>query len=667
MLIDGIFPVAAIVALFFAGGFYWSNPQRPLNVATSVLFAYVALYLATLFALFRSGDGAVFLYRAAHSMSSMMPLVCWFAIRACSHPETVYRDLFAPRRSSGWLVALITLFTGIMCFTPAFIAPGTEVILTNFRWGFYFNYIAIIGLVGVVWDGSRALRTLTGIRKVELQVMVIASLAALVAFSCSYIASLLHNQAIGRISPLMACCCMGVAAWGVTRKRILDARQLFITLGAYGVMFVASVSLLYLSQRPMPIPPWIALCLATLLNFILLVYGHKLAQFYLRSFESGANDKTRLSMSELAQDLSPASVLARAENILLSWGRCLECRILTFQRDSYVCAEPRTLLPSALQEHLLKSEGWATPEKLERERPTSEIEALLAFLRLYRMGIVVTTPAAGGETAIVVALAERRSKRPFTYLDAVRLKEWTGLLTTSISRAQLSEKTRHSERLATMGFLGAGFAHEIRKALSPVKEFFEKGREAGSFPEVLSDLAPLARGETERIEDMVGQMLMITNPRELNLLRADTRGLVERCVEIQRPKASREQVSLVLANEDMPLIAMVDKSLEQVLINLISNAIEAIAQHTACAVREVRVGARHTRGFVDIFVSDSGPGVSPLVKEKLFQPFVTGKATGTGLGLMLSRSIAEAHGGTLSLEDSSPGATFVLSLPLHVS
>jgi two-component system sensor kinase FixL len=98
-----------------------------------------------------------------------------------------------------------------------------------------------------------------------------------------------------------------------------------------------------------------------------------------------------------------------------------------------------------------------------------------------------------------------------------------------------------------------------------------------------------------------------------------------------------------------------------VVVNLVRNAIEAMEASTA---RELTVSTHARPGAVEIIVADTGPGIAPEVAERLFQPFVTSKATGLGLGLSICRELVEAHGGQLAASPRANGGTvFVVRLP----
>jgi C4-dicarboxylate-specific signal transduction histidine kinase len=140
--------------------------------------------------------------------------------------------------------------------------------------------------------------------------------------------------------------------------------------------------------------------------------------------------------------------------------------------------------------------------------------------------------------------------------------------------------------------------------------------------------------------------------------------LLEGVADAARPGANRIGVTIMVhADANLPDLAGDRLQLETVLHNLVQNAIDALAEQHG--PRIVRLAATLGDGKVlRITVADSGPGVSPDMLPNLFEPLATSKVHGLGLGLAISRTIVEAHGGKLALESTATGATFCLTLPV---
>ena len=140
--------------------------------------------------------------------------------------------------------------------------------------------------------------------------------------------------------------------------------------------------------------------------------------------------------------------------------------------------------------------------------------------------------------------------------------------------------------------------------------------------------------------------------------------LIEAGLAPLRARLERHRINVSIDLEpDVPALLVDRVQLEMVVHNVLRNAVDAITEAES-AVREITIGARRAQaGFVALTVEDSGPGVKPEIAEQLFKSFVTSKKEGTGLGLAVSRSIVERHGGRLWLDASGPGARFMITAP----
>ncbi|HEX5819699.1 MAG TPA: ATP-binding protein [Gemmatimonadales bacterium] len=226
----------------------------------------------------------------------------------------------------------------------------------------------------------------------------------------------------------------------------------------------------------------------------------------------------------------------------------------------------------------------------------------------------------------------------------------------------------HATRSAALGTLATSLAHELNQPLAALTSFVQAaahllgdgdGRQ-GEVKEALRRSAELA----EKASEIVRRMRRLVQHRAPHLEPMDLRVVLGTVMDLLRRDAAVAQVELRLGPGAGPAVVQGDRiQLEQVLVNLVRNAIEASAVGEG-GHRFVTLATRAARRRVEVSIEDSGPGIRADVLERLFEPFVTTKPTGTGLGLTISRSIVEAHGGALRVERTGPeGTTFVVTLP----
>jgi two-component system, NtrC family, sensor kinase len=213
-----------------------------------------------------------------------------------------------------------------------------------------------------------------------------------------------------------------------------------------------------------------------------------------------------------------------------------------------------------------------------------------------------------------------------------------------------------SEKLAGIGRLSAGVAHEINNPLGVILGYAKLlARRAA--PEMVEDLAVIEE-ETLRAKEIVEGLLDLSRPMPAGAERVDLRALTDDVVARLRDARLLDGVDVTV--DGAATAPGHPEKLRQVLVNLVRNAAEAAGSGGRVAVS---VGQRD--GAAEVAVEDSGPGLDPAVRGRLFEPFFTTKPRGTGLGLAVSRAIAQAHGGELAADAArGGGARFALRLPL---
>ena len=234
-------------------------------------------------------------------------------------------------------------------------------------------------------------------------------------------------------------------------------------------------------------------------------------------------------------------------------------------------------------------------------------------------------------------------------------------------RKELAGKNRQlqrRERLAALGELAAGVAHEIRNPLGGIRLF------ASLLRRDLSDRGDAVRlvdkiiNGVSRLESIVGNILEFGRPRQAMPMEVDPLAVVREVVELASPRARQNEVAVRLPENAVPLTLITDESmLQRALLNLMLNAIDAAGQNGG--QRWVQVECRdELPDHVVIRVSDSGPGIPEESLERIFNPFFTTKGTGTGLGLAIVHQISETLGGSIqAMNRPGGGAAFVLRLP----
>jgi two-component system sensor histidine kinase TtrS len=224
-------------------------------------------------------------------------------------------------------------------------------------------------------------------------------------------------------------------------------------------------------------------------------------------------------------------------------------------------------------------------------------------------------------------------------------------------------------RLSTLGEMASGIAHELNQPLTAISTNAQASirilESDSSNIDVCIDVMERIAAQADRAGEIIRQLRRLVRKEPLERTEGNVNDLVNAVVVLIWPDVRRESVRLELdLDESLPSIPLQPIQIEQVILNLARNAIEALSEKKG-GERKLFIGTRNTAGrSIAVIVRDNGPGVKPELANILFDPFVTTKSQGMGLGLSISYGIIEAHGGKLSLNPAcDEGAEFNFYLP----
>jgi signal transduction histidine kinase len=226
-------------------------------------------------------------------------------------------------------------------------------------------------------------------------------------------------------------------------------------------------------------------------------------------------------------------------------------------------------------------------------------------------------------------------------------------MTSSLRRTLREQSSRES--LAAMGEFAASLAHEVRNPLTAVKIDLQYLEERIGEDEALRD--PLLRSlrEIDRLDATVGDALSVVR-RADGERRLDVWRPIEAAIYASRPEFEQRGVALELSGSESEYTVFGDPAaLEQLFLNLLLNAAEASSRGARTFIT-----VTSESDSIAIRLEDEGPGISPNVRERIFEPLFSTKESGTGLGLTIARRIVEAHRGELEIHEGSKGGTIVL-------
>ncbi|HUJ27662.1 MAG TPA: ATP-binding protein [Myxococcales bacterium] len=225
---------------------------------------------------------------------------------------------------------------------------------------------------------------------------------------------------------------------------------------------------------------------------------------------------------------------------------------------------------------------------------------------------------------------------------------------------QMEEAVRRADRLAVVGGLAAGLAHEIRNPLASMCGSIEVLGGSPHLSEQERKLMRVVLGESQRLEQLVKEFLSFARPASPELTALPGARAVAETVELFKPEAAGRGIEVETSADESLMVRADARQFRQVLWNLLGNAADATPSGGRVQVRLARAN-----GHALLEVADSGEGISQEDLGRIFDPFFTTKERGTGLGLAIVHRIVEAHGGELSVRsEPGKGSTFRVALPL---
>jgi two-component system sensor kinase FixL len=295
---------------------------------------------------------------------------------------------------------------------------------------------------------------------------------------------------------------------------------------------------------------------------------------------------------------------------------------------------------------------------LERYRRTGE-------RRIIGIGRVVVGQRKDGSTfpmELSVGEANQTSQRLFTGF----VRDLTERQLTERRLHELQDGLLHVSRVRSMGQMAAALAHELNQPLTATANYIRAALRLLAMPQPNLERARQAMHraveQTQRSGDIIRRLRAFVTRGEVARQPESIAQLVEEASALALVGAKERGVKVMISlASELPQASVDRVQIQQVLLNLIRNAMEAM---DASKVRELTVAAAGSADYVQISVSDTGSGVPPEIATRLFQPFVTTKPEGMGIGLSVCRTIIEAHGGRLWMEPTpAGGSVFHFTVP----
>ena len=309
-----------------------------------------------------------------------------------------------------------------------------------------------------------------------------------------------------------------------------------------------------------------------------------------------------------------------------------------------------------------------------RPQPQDQVpaEAVLAAAEvlgsLRESAVVMPIRTEQGALVGLLVVADDRIGDAFSPEDVALFETLAAQIGVVVENSRLYAKMKERDRLAVLGQLAAGLAHEIRNPLGAIKGaaqlLAEPNPGAKGLDEASAEFLGIILEEVERLDGVVGSVLDLARANRDVVPPIDVNGVIRRTLQVLSSEWTDGKVTIETElAEELPRTAIAPEQLRQVIMNLLRNAVQALRREgTVRVVSRQRQRGKET--FVAISVSDDGPGISRVALKKIFLPFFTTKDDGTGLGLAICQRIVQDAGGRIEVRSrEGEGATFDVLLP----
>jgi two-component system sensor histidine kinase HydH len=291
-----------------------------------------------------------------------------------------------------------------------------------------------------------------------------------------------------------------------------------------------------------------------------------------------------------------------------------------------------------------------------------------AVLGPLRSAVVIGIRTEGRQLLGLLVVADDRIRDAFSPEDMALLEALSAAIGVVVENSRLYTELKTRDRLAVLGRMAAGLAHEIRNPLGAIKGaaqlLADPSPGATELDEPAREFVGIILEEVERLDRVVGSVLDLARQSTEVVAPVDVNAVVQRTLQVMSAEWTEEGFGVDHELDyALPRAAIAPEQLQQVLMNLLRNAMEAMGGEGRAKVK-TRVRRSPTGTFVEVAVTDTGPGISPSALPSIFMPFFTTKHDGTGLGLAISERIVQSAGGRIELRtEEGKGSTFLVVLP----
>jgi signal transduction histidine kinase len=312
-------------------------------------------------------------------------------------------------------------------------------------------------------------------------------------------------------------------------------------------------------------------------------------------------------------------------------------------------------------------------EELAKGVNISEINEVIKKMSLLEAEVSIPF-ISKGQLIGMINLSHKFNKDIYSHEDIELLSTLANQTAVAIENARLYEDlkrsksyVRRADRLASLGTLTAGLAHEIRNPLVAIKTLTQLLPERLDDEEFRTQFLQIASGEVDRISSLVTELLDFARPSDPKLELEDINTILDGMILLGSTETKKKQINIIKNyTSDLPPVQIDREQIKQVFLNILLNGIEATSENGKIMVKTRSFMKPGGEPYVQIEFTDTGSGIPEEYLEDIFNPFFTTKSTGSGLGLSISNQIIQDHRGYIDVESQlGRGSSFFVNLPVN--
>ena len=667
--------IAAMAIVTVGVGVLWANSRRFANQVFTGLSLLALLWIFCVHRILhlghqeRLGFGAypVAWVRANTAIVAFIPWCLWLLLRSIADDKPRRQETL--QRSLGWLTLSVMLAS--LSFTPWFVfqaADGGRFV----RGPAYFAYsaISVMAYATILLQACRELRKQLGIRRIELQFFVFNIGAGAAAITVmNGLGNWLRLPVLKDAAVLIIPASISVMAWAITVHRVFDARQILLsitqTLGVV-VIFAGGAFGSYTLLREALTAPLTIIAGAAAAGFAALWFDRRSRHWLRITDEQMLSDMRAAIIAITRTEPDPERLIGMLEQSL-----CKQCQTqvasLLFDVGDRFASKGLGLSKNRPAYEALCEIGCATPEILERRRPTQLLSDLHGWLEENALAVVIASPRGSPAPSLVMALGPKKNRRPFTYPETQRLQNVAELIDNILTRSQLTTQAALKAKTEHLAMMSRGLAHDMKNLITPISSFLvhtERQIKPGTAEE---EVHTTAKRSVRIMNEYIGEALFFSSRLTPKFEQVELATTLAAVCDLTLARARWRHVRVTFAGGTDTVVA--DRVLlERLLVNLVNNAIDA-----STAGATVKITARTDASSVFLQVSDEGCGIPPEHLDRIFDPYFTTKefgddVRGFGLGLTICQKIVALHGGRISVDSQvGRGTTVTVELPQNPS